>query len=182
MQKEIAVIDGGVASHIHHNVVRLKFPLGVRQFARGDAAVVHHVMIGAGFFDQLSSEREGSRRGENDTVAAEAQSRRCGHIVKASSLGSDVVIPVTRLDVVIIRAAVYREMSRGSGLTGIRVVGQVVGTQDVIPVVDLDVAVKFVDVPVFFLLESRRSWSSRNPARLPEWHMASFLPDWFSAL
>src|ERR1051326_2760249 len=115
MQKEITVIDGGVAPDIDYDAVRLKHPLGVRQFTRGDAAVVHHIMIRAGFFHPLSSERERRRRGENGTVSAEAQARRRGHIVKTTSLSSDVVTPVTRLDVVIIRATVDREMSGGSG-------------------------------------------------------------------
>jgi hypothetical protein len=61
---------------------------------------------------------------------------------------------MTGLNVVVVRATVEPEMPGSRGLAGVRVVGDFVGPQDVGAVMDLGVAVQFVDIAVFFLLES----------------------------
>ena len=56
------------------------------------------------------------------------------------------------LDVVVIGTAVEGEVTGGGGLAAIGVVGHFVGAQDVGAIVNLGVAVQFVDVADFFLL------------------------------
>ena len=52
---------------------------------------------------------------------------------------------------VVVRAAVERDVAVGRGLAAVGVVGDLIGAQNVVAVVNLGVAVQLVDVAVFFL-------------------------------
>ena len=63
---------------------------------------------------------------------------------------------MTGLDVVVVRAAIDSEMARGRGLAAVGVVGDFIGAQDIIAVVNFGIAVKFVDVADLFPAGRRR--------------------------
>jgi len=133
--------------------VSAEFPLGMRNFAGGDAAVVNQVMIGSGFFHHLAVESKGRRRGQNEAITAEMKSGCSRNVVKFSCLGGEIVCPVAGFDVVVIWTSVECNVAGNRGLAAIGVVGRFVGSQDVIEVVNFGIAVQFVDVAVFFLLD-----------------------------
>src|SRR5206468_10609970 len=118
-QQKVAVIDAGVTSNIRHHLVSFELPLGIRQFAGGNAAVVHDVVVGTGLLDDLARKSERSRRGKNHAAAFELQSSGGSDVVKASCLGGHVVISMACFDVVIVRAAINPEVSRGRYLAGV---------------------------------------------------------------
>src|SRR5208283_649903 len=53
-QPEVAVVNFGAAVHIHRNAPGVKAPLRTRQFAGGDRALAHQIVIGPVFFDNFS--------------------------------------------------------------------------------------------------------------------------------
>ena len=70
VQEKIAVINGSVAADVNHNLVGLEFPFGLWKFAGSDAAVIDHVVIGAGFLHELAAERKRSRGHQDDPSSA----------------------------------------------------------------------------------------------------------------
>src|SRR4051812_673348 len=91
VQQKLAVINGCVTAHVDDDLVRLELPFGMRKLASCDRAAVNHVVIRAGFLDNLSGECKGRSRGENHAVTAELQSGGCRDIVKSSSFGGQIV-------------------------------------------------------------------------------------------
>ena len=154
--------NAGVAAHIHHYFVSVELPLGMGKFAGRNGAVIDEVVIGTGLFHDFAGEGKWSGRGQHHAVAANAQSSGRGDVVEAPGLSRQIVSSVTGLDVFVVGTAVESEVAGGRGLAAVGVVGNFVGTQDVGAIVNLGVAVQFVDVAVFFLLAGRRSWSSRE--------------------
>src|ERR1700730_12595173 len=126
----------------------------MRQFARGDGAVINQVVVGTGLLHDFSGEGEGGGRGYDNAVAAKAKSCGCGNVVKTPGLAGQVVDSMTGLDVVVIRAAVEGKVAGGSGLAAVGVVGDFVSPQDVGAIVNFGVAAQLVDVAVFLLLKS----------------------------
>src|SRR5258708_3785847 len=121
----------------------------MRQFAGGDGAVVDEVMAGAGLLDNFPGKGEGRRRGKDRPVSAEANAGAPGHVVESASFGGHVVGSVAGLDVVVIGTAVERDVTCGGGFSVVGIVGDFVGAEDVVAVVDFGVAVQLVDVAVF---------------------------------
>ena len=83
-------------------------------------------------------------------MKAESGGRR--DVVESSRLCSQIVGSVTRFEVVVVRTAVEPEVSRSCGLAAVGVVGDLIGLQNIVAIVNFGVAVQFVDVAVFFLL------------------------------
>ena len=91
----------------------MELPLGMRQFAGGDRAVIDEIMIGAGLLDDFPGEGKGSGRGEHHGLAAViAHSGGGGDVVEAPRLSGQVVGAVAGLEVVVIGTAVESEVSR----------------------------------------------------------------------
>src|SRR5579859_6825680 len=109
-------------------------------------------MVRAIFLHDLAGKRKGSGRGQYHAAAAKTEPGGGGDVVEAPRLSRQIVGAVAGFDVIIVRAAVEREMSRGRCLTAVLVVGDLVGPQNVVAVVNLGISVQLVDVPVFFLV------------------------------
>lgn len=152
MQRKRAVVDARVAAYIDDYFMSVKLPIGVRKLASSNCAVINQVVIGTGLLHYFAGERKRSGRSQHDVVAANAQSGGCGDVVEASCLGCQIVGSVTGFDVVVVRATVETEMSGGSSLSGVGVVGGFVGAQIIIAVVDLGIAVQAVEIAFFLLL------------------------------
>ena len=82
MQQKIAVVDAGIAADIHDHFVSLELPVGMRQFAGGNTAVVDDVVIGTGFLHDFAGEGERSSRGQDGAAALEAETGGCGDVVE----------------------------------------------------------------------------------------------------
>src|SRR5882757_3133691 len=123
----------------------------MRQLAGSNGAVINEVVAGARLFDNFAGKGEGGGRGEDRAVAAEDNASAPGHIVEAASFGGHVVGPVAGLNMVVVRTAIKRDVAGGGGFSAVGVVGDFVGAEDVIAIVDFGVAVQFVDFAVFFL-------------------------------
>src|ERR1700676_4620220 len=119
VQNKCAVVDGGVAAHVHDDFVSLKLPLGLRKFAGSDGAVINQVMIGAGLFHDFAGEGKRGGRGQQGAATVEAKTRGGGHVVEASGLGRQIVGSIAGSQVVIVRATIERKVSRGGGLAAI---------------------------------------------------------------
>ena len=61
MQDESAAVDFGVAAHVHTHFAGVELPIGMRQFASGNGAVIDEVMVLAGFLDKLAGRRQRER-------------------------------------------------------------------------------------------------------------------------
>ena len=153
MQEKIAVVDAGIPADVDHNFMRIKLPFGVRKFASRNAAVVHHIVIGTRLLDQLAGKGKGRGRGQNGAPSLKLKPGCSGDIVKASGFGRQIVCRMARLNVIVIGPAIESEMARGRRLACIGVVGDFIRAQDVVPVMDLAIAVQFVDCPIFLLLD-----------------------------
>src|SRR6476620_4971618 len=91
VQPERAAVDTGVASHLDNHFVRIELPLGMRQLASGDGAVVDQVVIGAGLDYFLAGERKRIRRGKNRTLLAQTHARGADYVVERPAFGAHVV-------------------------------------------------------------------------------------------
>src|ERR1700693_623767 len=110
MQQKIAVVNLGIAANIHNYLARVELPLGMRQLAGRNSAVVDQVVIGTGFLDNAAGKRKGGGRGQDRPVAAKAQPRCPGYIVEASCFQLEIIGAVRRANVIVIGTAVEREM------------------------------------------------------------------------
>src|SRR5579862_22870 len=152
MQQEVAVVDGGISSHVYYHFARLEPPVRMRQFAGCDRAVVDNIVIGTGSLDALSSKGERSCRSEDRPAAMKAHPRRSRDIVKSSRLCGQVVGSMTCLDVVVVWSPIQSEMARSRRLFGVRVIADVIRPQHIVAVVNLDGSVQLVEVAGLFLI------------------------------
>ena len=64
LDAEGGVVDFRVAANVNDHLAGAEYPFGFGKLAGGDGSVMHHIMIGASFFNQLAGESERSRRGQ----------------------------------------------------------------------------------------------------------------------
>lgn len=152
VQHEFAVVNAGIAAYIDHDLVRRELPVGTRKFTGGNCAVIDHVVVGPVLFHNLSREGEGRGRSQYRAPADKTKAGGRGNVIEASRFRCEVVVSVASSDVVVIRAAFQAEVSRGGSFAAVGIVSNFIRSQDIIPVVNLSVAVQFVDVAGFFLL------------------------------
>src|SRR5579872_6983779 len=153
MQPERTVIDLGIPAHIHHHGAGAEPPVGIRKFAGRNGAVVDHVVIGTGFLHDFAGEGKRSGRGQHYAAALKAEPGRGGDVVEAPGFSRQIVGSMTSFDVVVVGAAVESEMSGSRGLAAVGVVRDFIGPQDVGAIVNFGVAVQFVNLADFFLLQ-----------------------------
>jgi len=153
MQVEGTAVDFGIAAHIHNHFARVELPLGMRQLASGDGAVVNQVVIGAGFFDDFAGKGERGGRGQDYSVGAKAQASGSGHIVKFAGFKREVVSAVRGPNVIVVGTAIECKMSAGGCFVGVGVESRFVGLQNVSFVIDFNGAVQLIDVAISFLLD-----------------------------
>src|SRR5260370_1412792 len=153
MQQKCAVVDLCVAARIDNHLARLELPFGVRQFASSDSAVIDQVVIGAGLLDSFSSEGKRSGGSQDGPVSVKTQPSSSGHIVKTSRFKVQIVSPARRSYMVVVRAAVEREVSRRRRFLGLRIVSRFIRPQDVGSVVNLYRPMQLINSTFLFLLD-----------------------------
>jgi len=153
MQKKYATVDFSVAAHVHNHLARVEFPLGVRQFAGGDGAVIDQIMVGTGFVDNSSGKREGSGRSENYAIGAKAQPSGSNDIVELPGFERQVVSGVRSANVVVIGAAVEREVSGCGRLPRVGVVSGLIRPHHIASVIDFNRPVQLVNRAFLLLLD-----------------------------
>src|SRR5260370_22823976 len=151
-QPEVAVVDFGAAVHLHGNAPRVELPLRMRQFACGDRSLAYQIAVGPVLLDNFSG--KGKRIGGGKQVAgfAQPQSHSPDHAVERSRFRAKIVSAVTGLDVLVVRAAVQRDVALQFAVSRIRVVGDLIRAQDVSAIVNFHLAPQVVDRPILLLL------------------------------
>ncbi len=152
-------------------------PVGVREQAGGDGAVIDVVGARAGFDDDLAGEEEwvggneagaaggcrsgahpsGRRTSAGDPVPGGVQADGAGDVVEAAGAGFEVVGAVGGGEVLVVLAAGEVDVAVEGELVGVFVVGDGVGAEEVVGVGDFDLGVvsgiagEEVDAAVFGL-------------------------------
>ena len=124
----------------------------MREFAGGDGSLAHEVVVGAVLLDDLSGEREGIGGGHRVAGGPHAQAHGSNDAIKGTDLSADVVGAVAGDDVFVVGTAVEHDVALEFGVSGVGVVGNLVGLQDVVAIVDFGRAAQVVDGAFFFLL------------------------------
>src|ERR1700680_2302348 len=118
-----AQINRRVATGGHIGMAHAKLPLGMGQLAVGDRAVIYDVMIRSSFHYNLASELKWDRGRQNKRPRSLARSNPHSHIINSSHFTANVVLPVTRLHVLIIGTTVKYNVAVQRNVASIGVVG-----------------------------------------------------------
>src|SRR5437867_4518776 len=81
---ERAAVNFCVAADFHNQFVRVELPLGVRQFAGCDRAVINTIMIRPGLLDYFPAESEWVGRGQDRVPGAIAVAVGSMYVVKST--------------------------------------------------------------------------------------------------
>src|ERR1700730_13994698 len=146
-----AQINRRVAAGSHVGTAHAKLPLGMRQLAVGYGAVIHDVMLGSSFHRNLASELKWDRGGQNKRPRSLARSNPPGHIVKSSHFSANVVLPVTRLNVFIVRTAVKYNVTVQRDVAGIGIVGGFIRPEGEGAILNSSPDMQFEDGALFLL-------------------------------
>src|SRR5208282_29299 len=157
-QLEAAVVELGGAVDIDLDVPGLEQPLGMRHLAGGDRSLTHHIVVGPVFLDNFPG--KGKRIGCGQRVAGSPhpKTHRSNRAVEGPNLGADIVDAVTGFYVLVVRAAVEHNVAVLFTISRVRVIGDLVGAQNVGAVVDFGFAAQVVNGAMFFLMDR----SNRN--------------------
>jgi len=115
--------------------------------------------------DNFSGEGEWILAGEDVPGIAHAKSDGPDHAIKGTDLGADVVGAVTGFDVLVVGAAVEHDVAFEFAVSGVGVIGDLIGAQDVGAIVDLRVAPQVIDGSFFSCSTARMvTGTSVSPA------------------
>src|SRR5260370_16803587 len=151
-QPEGAVVDFGAAVLLHGNAPRVELPLRMRQSECGDRSLAYQIAVGPVLLDNFTG--KGKRIGGGKHVAgfAQPQSHSPDHAVERSRFRADIVSAVTGLDVLVVRAAVQRDVALQFAVSRIRVVGALIRAQDVSALVTFHLSPQLSAPPTLLLL------------------------------
>src|ERR1700749_1468771 len=111
VKPERTAMDRCVSADVDDYHARTKHPVRARQFAGRNRTVVDEVVIGSILLDRLPGESERSSRSEDHGFSLEAQPSGADHVIESSSLGRQVIGSVAGFYVVVVGAAIEREMA-----------------------------------------------------------------------
>src|SRR4029077_16516102 len=146
-----AQINRRIAAGGHIGMTHAKLPLGMRQLAVGYSAVIHDVMIRSSFHHNLAGELKWERGRQKQRPRSLPRSNPAGHIIKSSHFTANVVLPVTRLNVFIVRTTVKYNVAVQGDVTGIGVVSGFIRPEGESAVLDSSPYMQFEDGAVFLL-------------------------------
>ncbi len=149
-EPEVAVIHPRLFADIDRDLLRVECPLRLGQFATGHHAVGNDVAA-AVFLHHVPGKEERVRRRQHHVAAAEVRARRAFHVVEAPRLRVDVDRPVRRLEVLVMRPAVERQVAGSRQLARFRVVRDFVRPHLELAERDYHPALEAVHVARFFL-------------------------------
>ena len=148
-----AAVNAGIPADLHHNLVRIELPLGTRQLAGGDGSVVDQVVVGTGLLHHSAGKGKGIFGGQHHPLPAQLHARRPHYVFEAAGLGPDVVGGVSGLDMLVVGPAIEHHVAIRDRLSGVGVVVDRIGIQNVGAVVDLRLPAQLEYGAVFFLLQ-----------------------------
>src|SRR5260370_15952257 len=146
-----AQINRRVPTGGHICMAHVKLPLRMGQLAVGYSAVIHNVMIGSSFHHNLAGELKWDGGCQNKRPRSLARSNPTGHIIKSSHFTANVVLPVTRLNVLIIGTTVKYHVAVQRNVAGIGVVGGFIRPEGEGAVLNSSPDMQFEDSAVFLL-------------------------------
>src|SRR5882762_5900846 len=146
-----AQINRRVAACSHVGVAHAKLPLGMRQLTVGYSAVIYDVMIRSSFHHNLAGELKWERRGQKQRPHSLPRSNPAGHIVKSSHFSANVVLPVARLNVFIVRTTVKYNVAVQRDVAAIGVVGGFIRPQGEGAILNSSPDMQFEDGTLFLL-------------------------------
>src|SRR6266567_2166095 len=151
LQSKIGSIDFGIATGFNINLVSGKQPFWTRQLASGYGSIRDDVIVRPGLFNQASVKKEWVWAGQDIAVVAQLHADSPGHVLELAAFALQVVGAASGFDMFIARAAFEHEVAFGLGLSGIFVVGNLVGGECVHAIQNPDLALQLVDRAVFLL-------------------------------
>jgi hypothetical protein len=95
----------------------------MRQLAVGYGAIIYNVMIRSSFHHNLAGELKWERGGQKQRPHSLPRSNPAGHIIKLAHFSANVVLPVSRLNVLIIGTTVNYNVAIQGNVAGVGVVG-----------------------------------------------------------
>ena len=104
------------------------------------------------FFDDLAGKCKRIRSGEDISRAPQTKPCRSNYVIESSNLGTNVVGTVAGFDVFVIGTAVEDHVALDFRIPGGRVVGDFIGIEHVVAIVDFGLAAQLVERAIFFLL------------------------------
>src|SRR5438552_17853940 len=108
---EGAAVNFCVASDFHNQFVRVELPLGVRQFAGCDRAVINTIMIRPGLLDYFPAESEWVGRGQDRVPGANADAGGSMYVLKTTGFSANIVCSVSSFDLLIFGTAIQHNMA-----------------------------------------------------------------------
>src|SRR3989475_11473876 len=108
---ERAAVNFCVAAAFHIQFVRVELPLGVRQFAGCDRAVINTIMIRPGLLDYFPAESEWVGRGQDRVPGANADAGGSMYVLKTTGFSANIVCFMSSFHVLIIWAPHQHNMA-----------------------------------------------------------------------
>ena len=147
---EIGVIHLGVLAEHDIHFFRVERPLRIRQRAGCNGSVVHDQAVVSRLHDEPALEQERVGTGENDRAPSHPRSNGSDHVIEPAVPGLNVVGCMTGFDMLVVGAAVKHYPAARRDVPALLVVGDLLGAQHVHAIVDLDIALQFVNVALLF--------------------------------
>jgi hypothetical protein len=89
-----------------------------------------------------------------------------GHVLEPAGFFLNVISAASSFDVLVVRAALQKQVAFGKYVSSVRVVSRLVPFDGVRAIVNLDVPVEFVNCAVFFLMRSAYGYGQRRLIRM----------------
>src|ERR1700730_669023 len=105
---EFAVVDLGVAIHIHVDTPSAKLPFWMRQFTGGYRSMAHQITVRSKLLNDFSGKSKWIVCWKHETGAMRFKAYGSNRTVENPFFGVDVVRAVTSLDMLIVRAAIQQ--------------------------------------------------------------------------
>src|SRR5262249_44313017 len=148
---EVAEVNQGIPSRLYLYGAASELPLRVRKIARRNRAMVYDVVIRASLVHNSARESEGIGCSQNDVSRMRFYPDRSDYLVETADFCLRVVSSVRCFNVLVVHAAFHQDVPLQSSVSGVCVVGCLIGPDITVAIVNLAPRVKFVDLPLFLL-------------------------------
>src|SRR5579864_891141 len=152
LDTKIGVINLRAPCRLNVHFVGIKLPLWTWQFAGGDPAIRHNVVVGPGFLHNFASKEERIRAGEDRPALPYPEPNAASYVLKPALFALQVINAAGRFDVLVVRAAVEHQVPFRLDPSGIGVVRDLIPRQGVSAVINFYISAKLVNRAVSLLL------------------------------
>src|SRR5450432_3065174 len=119
LDAEGTVVNGGIAANFHNDLVCIELPLGTRQFAGGDRAVVNDVVVGTGLLHHAAGKGKGIFRRQDHPLPTQLHARGPDYVLKPSGFSPAVIGGMSGFDMLVVRTAVEHHVTIRDRLTSV---------------------------------------------------------------